>query len=136
MMATYQTPAWALELPAGWTAAQREDHVVIALPFPAAQLRLTPYRDETDTMTPEKWVRWTEQLHRKRGRTVIARKCGDFHGYEVRFAALGDWIRGWALVANGVGVDIDYRCPEAEAKRDDAEIDAVLSTLRLLPIAT
>lgn len=35
-----------------------------------------------------------------------------------------------ALVANGVGRDVNYRCPVGAAGRDDEAVDAALSTLR------
>ena len=82
------------------------------------------------------WVRVTEHFTTKRGRPVLPRRCGEFAGYETRFDAGSVWIRGWALLAGEEGLDVNYRCAITDAGRDDAEIDAVLSTLRLRRPAT
>jgi hypothetical protein len=81
-------------------------------------------------------VRVAEHFTRKRGRPVIARQYGDFAGHETRFDAGGISIRGWALLADGHGLDVDYRCSTADAGRDDEPVDAMLSTLRLQRPAT
>jgi hypothetical protein len=67
---------------------------------------------------------------------VIPRRCGHFAGHETQFEAEGSWIRGWALLADGCGLDVDYRCATTDAGRDDHAVDAVLSTLQLRRPAT
>jgi hypothetical protein len=136
MPEVFQALTWSVELPNGWTAEPHSDHVKIRLPFPRAELRITPYHDETGQLTADEWLRATEHFTRKRARPVIPRTCGDFIGHETRFAALDLWIRGWVLVADSHGLDIDYRCALGDAGRDDSAADAMLSTLRLQRAAT
>ena len=136
MSPAFQTPAWSLELPEGWAAVPRENYVEIRVPFAGAQLRLTPYRDETGRSSAADWLQATAHFNRQRGRRVIPRRCGDFAGHETPFDAEHVWIRGWVLVADGQGLDVDYRCATGDAGRDDSAVDAVLSTLRLRRAAT
>src|SRR5688500_17906386 len=131
MSEVVQGLTWSVELPDGWTAEPRADHVQIRLPIARAEFRITPYHDETAQLTADEWVRVTEHVSRKKARPVIPRRCGDFAGHETSFAARETWIRGWVLVADGRGLDVDYRCPVADAGRDDSAVDCVLSTLRL-----
>jgi hypothetical protein len=127
----FRTSKWSIELPDGWTADLRADHVQIGLPTARAELRITPYRGETGRLSAVEWLRVAEHFTRKRGRPVIARRRGDFAGHETRFDAGSVWIRGWALLADDEGLDVCYRCAPVDAGRDDQEADAVLSTLRL-----
>ena len=136
MPQVFQAPTWSIELPAGWSARGEADHVQITLPFPGAELRITPYRDETSQLSAAEWLRVAEHFTRKRGRPVIPRRCGAFGGHETQFDAAGTWIRGWALLADGIGLDVDYRCATTYAGRDDQAVDAVLSTLQLRRPAT
>ena len=136
MPQVFQGPTWSLELPDGWSAEPQPDHVEIQLPFEGARLRITPYRDETGQLSAADWLQVTEDLNRRRGRPVVPRRCGEFDGYKTHFEALGNWIRGWALCRGEHGLDVDYRCAVADAGRDDASIDAALSTLRLQRAAT
>ena len=136
MTEAFQAPTWSVELPDGWVAEPHADHVRVRLPFAHAELRITPYRDETGRLSPAEWLRVAERFTRQRGRPVITRRCGDFAGHETRFAAGSVRIRGWALLAGEAGLDVNYRCATPDAGRDDAEVDAVLSTLRLRRAAT
>ena len=131
MPKAFQAPTWSVDLPNGWTAEPQAGHVQIRLPFAHAELRITPYRDETGQLSTAEWIRVAEHFTVKCGRPVIPRHCGDFVGHETRFNAGSVWIRGWALLAGDEGLDIDYRCAPADPGRDDTEVDAVLSTLRL-----
>ncbi|HKN67600.1 MAG TPA: hypothetical protein VJW73_15050 [Gemmatimonadaceae bacterium] len=136
MPKVFQAPTWSVDLPNGWTAELQADYMQIRLPFPHAELRITPYRDETGRMSAAEWIRVAEHFTAKRGRPVIPRNCGDFVGHETRFDAGSVWIRGWALLAGDEGLDVDYRCAPADAGRYDTNVDAVLSTLRLRRPAT
>jgi hypothetical protein len=132
----FESPAWSLELPDSWEAVSRADYVEIRVPFAGAQLRVTSYRDETGRSSAADWLEATAHFNRTRGRRVIPRQCGDFAGHETPFDAERVWIRGWALVADDQGLDVDYRCATTDAGRDDSAVDAVLSTLRLRRAAT
>jgi hypothetical protein len=136
MPRVFQSVTWSIELPDGWAAIAHPDHVEIEVPFPRAQLRVTPYWNEAGHIGPAEWLRMTEDINRKRGRPILRRKCGDFSGYETRFDAGERWIRGWALLADGEGLDVNYRCAIADAGRDDGPVDAALATLRLRVQAT
>jgi hypothetical protein len=87
-------------------------------------------------LTAADWLRVTAHFDRRRGRPIIPRQCGDFAGHETRFDADGLWIRGWALLADEEGLDVNYRCATADTGRDDAQVDGVLSTLRIRRAAT
>jgi hypothetical protein len=136
MPQVFQAPTWSVELPDGWSAEPEAGHVQIKLPFAGAELRITPYHDETGELNAAEWLRVAEHFTRKRGRPVIPRRCGAFAGHETQFDADGIWIRGWALLADDRGLDVDYRCATAHAGRDDQAVDAVLSTLQLRRPAT
>ena len=136
MAEVFHTSAWDIELPTGWTVEHRSDHMWIRLPDARAELRITPFNDQTGQLTAEQWLHVTEHFSRKRDRPVISRRCGDFEGHETAFASAQTWIRSWALIAGGVGLDVNYRCPRPDAGRDDSVIDAVLATLRLRRAAT
>ena len=131
MPEVFQSSTWTIELPDGWSAKPHEDHVEIRLPLPGAKFRITPYYDESEEMSAAEWLRVAEHFTRKRRRPVLPRRCGDFVGHETRFDANGTWIRGWALLADGYGLDVSYRCASVYVGRDDEAVDGVLSTLRL-----
>ena len=130
MSRLFQATTWSVSLPDGWTADPQDNYVQTCVPFAGAELRITPYHDETGQTSPSAWVRSAEHFDRTRGRTAIQCQCGDFSGYETRFDAGTIWIRGWALVADGYGLDVNYRCITAAAGRDDLVVDDFLSTLR------
>jgi hypothetical protein len=136
MSEVFEASTWTVELPDGWSAERDRGHVQIRLPFDGGALRFTPYNDETGQITANDWLHATEHFNRKRGRPVIPRQCGSFVGYETPFATGELWIRGWVLVADNHGLDVDYRCAIGDAGRDDSAVDAVLSTLRLRRAAT
>ena len=136
MSEAFQAPMWSVELPDGWAAEPYPDYVQVRLPFTHAEMRITPYRDETGRLSPTEWLHVAEHFTRQHGRPVIPRRCGDFAGHATQFVAGSVWIRGWALRAGEQGLDVNYRCASADAGRDDAEVDAVLSTLRLRAPAT
>lgn len=45
--------------------------------------------------------------------------------------AAGLWVRGWALHAGLLSLDVTYRCPLSPAGRDDVAIETMLRTLYL-----
>ncbi len=127
----------SIELADGWTAEPRAEviagercaYVAIVATTRDALLRLTP--DERGLMEAVAWVDLVGRINRAKGRLVSATRCGDFAGIIMAFTACEDWIRGWALSADALPLDITYRCKVEDAGRDDPVVDGMLNTLRL-----
>jgi hypothetical protein len=78
------------------------------------------------------WVRVAADVHRPRGRTVLPVDCGDFSGFVTRFLSGDRWICGWMLHACDVPLDVTFTREADSASPEDAVVDAMLNTLRLL----
>ena len=131
MKQTSVAPFCSLNLPAGWEVKQHGEYVELQMPALDTRLRITPFNDPTGRLDAQSWVFLVERVNRTRGRRVIARRCGDFTGFETPFESGEQWIRGWALVAGMQGLDVNYRCAAIDTGRDDDIVDALLSSLRL-----
>jgi hypothetical protein len=133
----YTAFGWSIDLVPSWTAKIRQEvacgetsaFVAIAPKTNDALLRLTP--DERGIVSAAEWVEVVGQFNRAKGRRVSATRCGDFAGYAMEFGTTGEWLRGWALCANSIPLDVTYRCRLADAGRDDPVVDSMLNTLRL-----
>jgi hypothetical protein len=127
----------SIELADGWTAEPRADviagelcaYVAIVPGTNDSLLRLTP--DERGLMEAAAWVDAVGRINRAKGRPVSATRCGDFTGLVMAFKSCEDWIRGWALSADALPLDVTYRCKAEDAGRDDPVLDGMLNTLRL-----
>ncbi len=131
----YTAFGWAIDVAAGWTAEIREEtafnelvpFVAIVPPTNDSLLRLTP--DKRGIVSAAEWVETVGRMNRAMGRLVSAIRCGDFSGYTVSFMTGGEWLRGWALCADSVPLDVTYRCKAADVGRDDPDVDGMLNTL-------
>jgi hypothetical protein len=127
----------SLELADGWTAepraevtaGERCEFLAISPEANDALLRLTP--DERGLIAAVDWVDLVGRINRAKKRPVSAARCGDFVGIAVEFKSGEDWIRGWALSAEGFPLDVNYRCKIGDAGRDDLLVHRMLHTLRL-----
>jgi len=68
-----------------------------------------------------------------RGVAVVPAHCGDFSGFYACDVAYGEQWRQWFLFAGAVPLGCVYRSDPAVAGRDDADVDAMLRTLRARP---
>jgi hypothetical protein len=135
----YVSSRWSIELARGWTAEPRADFpagertelVAIVPESKDALLRLTP--DERGLIGAAEWVYAVGRIALAKGRRVSTIRCGDFVGNTVAFSALDERLRGWALFADSFPIDVNYRCKIQTAGRDDAVVDAMMSSLRQKP---
>jgi len=133
----YAAFGWSNALAPGWTAELREvtafgeTSVYLAIVPEAkdALLRLTP--DERGLIGAHEWVELVGRTNRAKGRRVSLVQCGDFAGNSVEFVASDEWLRGWALCADNVQLDANYRCRLSDVGRDDQVVDEMLNSLRL-----
>lgn len=63
-------------------------------------------------------------------------RCGEFRGFHCRFTGEDGAWRVWWLAAGPCHLYVTYNAAEAEAGRHDAEVDAMLATLRLKTTST
>jgi len=125
----------SIELAAGWSAEVCQDAVsgetteflLISPEGNDAALRITPFDDRI--MDADKWVEMVGRINRSMGRCVSSARCGDFAGYVFEFCTPGERLRGWALRADRVPVDANYRCKLEIGDRDDPIIDSMMSSL-------
>lgn len=137
MAERYTFSRCSIELANGWTAESRVgvaagDNLEFVAILPTtndALLRLTP--DERGIMEAMEWVDLVGRINRAKGRSVSVTRCGDFTGCVLAFRADDEWLRGWALSADGLPLDVTYRCKADDAGRDDSVVDSMLNTLRL-----
>ncbi len=128
---------WWLALAPHWSAEERRevsggetsDYVAIVPPGGDALLRLTTFDPVESKLSARKWLSLVALANRAKGRSVVKVQCGDFTGFATHFAAAGRSIRGWALCAGTVPLDVTYCCNSKDAGRDDDIVDAMLSTL-------
>ncbi|MDP4651181.1 MAG: hypothetical protein NWS56_05450, partial [Haliea sp.] len=59
----------------------------------------------------------------------VAVTCGDFGGWETRFAEGEAAVREWYLASGGVLVFVSYSCNHDNKGMDDSAVDALLDTL-------
>jgi hypothetical protein len=134
-MSTAQGPWWLLTIVDGWTGEDRGDHVAIIPSSGDAELRVTTFDPGEARLTAEKWIAFCAHADRRKGRRVEPMQSGDFTGHRVEFAAPGLTIRGWALEAGGLPVDVTYRGAPDVADRDRDAVDAMVRSLRFTRLA-
>jgi hypothetical protein len=128
---------WSIALARGWTAELRKvtafgettRYLAIIPEAKDALLRLTP--DDRGLTSAGQWVESVAQINRAIGRRVSLAQCGDFTGNSVEFVSADEWLRGWALCAENVQLDANYRCRLSDVGRDDQAVDEMLNSLRL-----
>jgi hypothetical protein len=142
--AALPAPYWTMRLADGWRAEQRGDHVAVLNAHPGTLLRLTTFDPAASGMTARQWVEMAARVHPPQGRPLAEVRCGDFSGFRTEFGWLGGsapsgdedgWLRGWMLECDGLPLDVTYTCPLSAAGRDDADLRAMLETLRLVRVA-
>ena len=125
----YQASTWSVELPSGWTAETRPDHVAVRPPS-GADVRFTSAVLAGSQLDATAWVEAAAHFDRVKRRRVDAVSCGDFRGYETGFTEDGRHVHGWALAAGELPLDVTYRGPDAPALIDVASLSRALATLR------
>jgi len=137
-------PVWTLSAPDGWTvrpskeaplAAPREEPC-IALVAPAgdAALRLFTWYDDR-CRSAEEAARMCGETAPQLGCSDVRQvRCGEFAGYTASQLD-SRWWRHWWLAAGAVPLCPVYTCDPSVIGRDDAEVDAMLATLRARPLA-
>ena len=130
MGTVYRALGWSIELPDGWTAAARSDHVAVQPPTGDAECRLSTFNVAETVTDAVSWVEAAATFNRHRGHTVVPVTYGDFRGYRSEMVAAGRWCCGHVLRAGDFPLDVTYSCPESAAHRDDALLDAMLSSLK------
>jgi hypothetical protein len=129
---------WSLTIAAAWSAktcvesaygSGCKESVAITPATRDALLRITP--DERGIMPAAEWVEAVAKLNRIKGRSVLCADCGDFNGFLVEFSAGEEWLRGWALHAGSIPLDVTYRCNLAAKGRDDQIVESMVNSLRL-----
>lgn len=137
----FQTPLWSLELAPGWRAEDRGDHCAVLNGDPHTALRLATFQP-AGGLTAVTWVKMVARVHSPRGRMVTEVRCGDFRGVRTEFAVMATpalplafdrWQIAWALECEGRPLDVGYTCPLWQAVRDDADVRAMLDSLRAGP---
>lgn len=127
------TPNWSVDFPTGWIAEQKGQSMAVRSPR-GADVRFTTFSPADANTTAVTWAATSARVDRLKGRAVSAAHCGDFHGYETRFVSRGQLFLGWVLAANEIPLDVEYRCSEADAKGEEAELRTMLATLRVATV--
>lgn len=129
MPKTSRAPKWLVDFPTGWIVEHRKNRVTARSPRGAEMEFITfvPATSGTDAAT---WIKTAAQVDRQKGRAVVPAKFGDFRGYETRLVSRGQLIQSWVLAAGELPLDVTYRCDEADAGREEADLRGMLATLR------
>jgi hypothetical protein len=126
---TSRGPKWLVDFPTGWIVEQRKNRVTARSPRDA-ELKFKTFVPRESGTDAETWIKTAADVDRQKGREVVAAKYGDFDGYETRFVSRGRLIHSWVLAAGDLPLDVTYKCDEADAGREEAELRAMLATLR------
>ena len=129
MPKTSRGPKWLVDFPTGWIVEHRKNRVTARSPR-GAELEFTTFVPKDSGTDAATWIKTAAHVDRQKGRTVVPAKCGDFRGYETRFVSRGQLIHGWVLAAGDLPLDVTYKCDEADVGHEEAELRAMLATLR------
>ena len=129
MPKTSRAPKWLVDFPTGWIVEHHKKRTTARSPR-GGELEITTFVPKDSGTDAATWIKTAAHVDRQKGRAVMAAKCGDFHGYETRFVSRGQLIHGWVLAAGELPLDVTYKCDEADAGGEEAELRAMLATLR------
>lgn len=126
---TSRASRWLVDFPTGWIVENRKNRVTARSPR-GAELEITTFVPKDSGTDAATWIKTAAHVDRQKGRAVVPAKYGDFHGYETRLVSRGQLIQSWVLAAGDLPLDVTYRCDEADAGREEADLRAMLATLR------
>ena len=129
MPKTSRATKWLVDFPTGWIVEHRKNGVSARSPL-GGELEMTTFVPADSGTDAKTWIKTAAHVDRQKGRAVVAAKSGEFHGYETRFVSRGQLIHSWVLAAGELPPDVTYKCDEADAGHEEADLRAMLATLR------
>ena len=125
-----QSDLWAISCPEPWAVERDEDTVTCFDPAGPGALQFSALRN--DAPVDDKFLRHLAAEHLDAGAQAGQVEYGAFVGFELSYDVDEQFWREWYLRAGNVVVFVTYNCPLEAEGEEDAAVDAVLETMRLI----
>ena len=133
MTTSYQSSWWSIELAPGWSGQHDEEcHTFVRGREPVSALQISTYRKEEGDVTDAEIKDFGVKKHLDAGCPVHPIAISTFRGFYVSHVRDGVCWREWHLHDGRLLLFVTYNCDEAQKGIEDAEVDGMLKTIKVI----